>query len=134
MLEKVDIRMSSLWQNCCNEKDISLKDSLELLLVLIYFLDVLIMFIQFQGDNGADMISNLRSGVAAENAVAIMQERGFSNSRRTRHRVTPGTVKFAAFHILSLEGSNGLSILDVADKIQVLSISSYQYTHLLLCC
>lgn len=69
------------------------------------------------------MISNLRSGVAAENAVAIMQERGFSNSRRTRHRVTPGTVKFAAFHILSLEGSNGLSILDVADKIQVLSIS-----------
>lgn len=71
-----------------------------------------------EGDNGADTISNLRSGVAAENAVAIMQERGFSNSRRTRHRVTPGTVKFAAFHILSLEGSKGLSILDVADKIQ----------------
>ncbi|GFP86443.1 hypothetical protein PHJA_000788100 [Phtheirospermum japonicum] len=66
----------------------------------------------------ADMISNLRSGVAAENAVAIMQERGLSNPRKSRHRLTPGTVKYAAFHILSLEGSKGLSILDVADKIQ----------------
>ncbi|KAL0405090.1 UNVERIFIED_CONTAM: Homeobox-DDT domain protein RLT2 [Sesamum latifolium] len=47
-----------------------------------------------------------------------MQERGFSNPRRSRHRLTPGTVKFAAFHVLSLEGSKGLSILDVADKIQ----------------
>ncbi|XP_057792425.1 homeobox-DDT domain protein RLT2 isoform X2 [Salvia miltiorrhiza] len=71
-----------------------------------------------EGDNGADTISNIRSGVAAENAVSIMQERGFSNSRRSRHRLTPGTVKFAAFHILSLEGSKGLSILEVADKIQ----------------
>ncbi|KAL3645440.1 hypothetical protein CASFOL_010620 [Castilleja foliolosa] len=69
-------------------------------------------------NGGAEMISNLRSGVAAENAVAIMQERGLSNPRRSRHRLTPGTVKYAAFHILSLEGSKGLSILDVADKIQ----------------
>ncbi|KAI3457190.1 hypothetical protein Pfo_013853 [Paulownia fortunei] len=71
-----------------------------------------------EGDDGANTIFNLRSGVAAENAVAIMQERGFSNPRRSRHRLTPGTVKFAAFHVLSLEGSKGLSILDVADKIQ----------------
>nr|AMP82916.1 chromatin assembly factor 1 subunit [Catalpa bungei] len=71
-----------------------------------------------EGDDGADTISNLRSGVAAENAVAIMQERGFSNPRRSRHRLTPGTVKFAAFHILSVEASKGLSILEVADKIQ----------------
>ncbi|KAL8461191.1 hypothetical protein ACS0TY_032612 [Phlomoides rotata] len=71
-----------------------------------------------EGDNGADAISNLRSGAAAQNAVAIMHERGFSNSRRSQHRLTPGTVKFAAFHILSLEGSKGLSILEVADKIQ----------------
>lgn len=76
-----------------------------------------------QGDNGADTISNLRNGIAAENAVAIMQERGFSNPRRSRHRLTPGTVKFAAFHVLSLEGSKGLSILEVADKIQVVSIA-----------
>lgn len=76
-----------------------------------------------QGDNGADTISNIRSGVAAENAVSIMQERGFSNSRKSRHRLTPGTVKFAAFHILSMEGDKGLSILEVADKIQVVSIA-----------
>ncbi|KAK1591257.1 hypothetical protein Q3G72_004738 [Acer saccharum] len=47
-----------------------------------------------------------------------MQEKGFSNPRRSRHRLTPGTVKFAAFHVLSLEGSKGLTILDVADNIQ----------------
>ncbi|KAK1558689.1 hypothetical protein Q3G72_005452 [Acer saccharum] len=64
------------------------------------------------------MISNLRNGAASENAVAIMQEKGFSNPRSSRHRLTPGTVKFAAFHVLSLEGSKGLTILDVADKIQ----------------
>ncbi|CAA0816207.1 Homeodomain-like transcriptional regulator [Striga hermonthica] len=69
-------------------------------------------------DDGAAAISNLRSGLAAENAVTIMQERGLSNSRRSRHRLTPGTVKYAAFHILSLEGSKGLTILEVADKIQ----------------
>ncbi|KAK6134925.1 hypothetical protein DH2020_031345 [Rehmannia glutinosa] len=69
-------------------------------------------------NDGADTISNLRSGVAAENAVAIMQERGLSNPQRSRHRLTPGTVKYAAFHVLSLEGSKGLSILEVADRIQ----------------
>ncbi|KZV38858.1 hypothetical protein F511_27073 [Dorcoceras hygrometricum] len=69
-------------------------------------------------DGGAEIISNLRSGLAAEHAVALMQERGLSNPRRSRHRLTPGTVKFAAFHILSLVGSKGLSILEVADKIQ----------------
>lgn len=73
-----------------------------------------------QGNDGENIISNLRNGAAAENAVAIMQERGFSNPRRSRHRLTPGTVKFAAFHVLSLEGSKGLTILEVADKIQVI--------------
>lgn len=74
-----------------------------------------------QGVDGGDIISKLRSGAAAESALAIMQERGFSN-RRSRHRLTPGTVKYAAFHVLSLEGSRGLSILDVADKIQVIIV------------
>ncbi|XP_073155835.1 homeobox-DDT domain protein RLT2-like isoform X2 [Henckelia pumila] len=69
-------------------------------------------------DDGAEIISNLRSGLAVENAVALMQERGLSNRRRSRHCLTPGTVKFAAFHILSLVGSKGLSILEVAEKIQ----------------
>lgn len=58
--------------------------------------------------------------MAAEKAVAKMHERGFSNPRRSRHCLTPGTVKFAAFHILSLEGNKGLTILEVADKIQVM--------------
>lgn len=67
-----------------------------------------------------DVISALRSGIAAENAVFAMQGRGTSNLHRKRHRLTPGTVKFAAFHVLSLEGNNGLTILEIADKIQVL--------------
>ncbi|GMG98559.1 hypothetical protein Nepgr_000399 [Nepenthes gracilis] len=71
-----------------------------------------------EGNDGANIISNLRTGAAVENAVAIMQERGYSNPRRSRHRLTPGTVKFAAFHVLSLEGSRGLNILEVADRIQ----------------
>lgn len=50
--------------------------------------------------------------------MTLMRERGYSH-RRKRHRLTPGTVKFAAFHVLSLEGSHGLTILEVADKIQV---------------
>ncbi|GAB4824907.1 hypothetical protein Ancab_007779 [Ancistrocladus abbreviatus] len=71
-----------------------------------------------EGNDGVDIISNLRTGAAVENAVAIMQERGYANPRRSRHRLTPGTVKFAAFHVLSLEGSKGLNILEVADRIQ----------------
>ncbi|KAI4341103.1 hypothetical protein MLD38_025869 [Melastoma candidum] len=69
-------------------------------------------------DDGRHVISTLRNGVAAENAFAKMQERGLSSLRRSRHRLTPGTVKFAAFHVLSLEGDEGLSILEVADRIQ----------------
>ncbi|KAL9252121.1 Homeobox-DDT domain protein RLT2-like protein [Drosera capensis] len=71
-----------------------------------------------EGDDGANVISNLRTGAAVENAVAKMQERGYGIPRRSRHRLTPGTVKFAAFHVLSLEGRNGLNILEVADRIQ----------------
>lgn len=72
-----------------------------------------------QGNDGRDIISNLRSGAVVENAVAIMRVKGLSNPRRSRHRLTPGTVKFAVYHVLSLEGSKGLSILEVAEKIQV---------------
>ncbi|KAM6548877.1 hypothetical protein CsatB_020553 [Cannabis sativa] len=72
----------------------------------------------YEANDGADIVSNLRSGAAVENAFAKMQERGFSNPRGSRHRLTPGTVKFAAFHVLSLEGDKGLTILEVADRIQ----------------
>ncbi|XP_065878356.1 homeobox-DDT domain protein RLT1 isoform X2 [Euphorbia lathyris] len=63
-------------------------------------------------------ISTLRNGSAAENAFALMRERGLLLPRRSRHRLTPGTVKFAAFHVLSLEGSKGLTVMELADKIQ----------------
>ncbi|CAK9181860.1 unnamed protein product [Ilex paraguariensis] len=65
-----------------------------------------------------DIVSNIRNGSAAENAVMIMQGKGFSLQRRSRHRLTPGTVKFAAYHVLSLEGIKGLTVIELADKIQ----------------
>ncbi|XP_022720447.1 homeobox-DDT domain protein RLT1-like isoform X2 [Durio zibethinus] len=77
----------------------------------------------YMGDNNEgkgceDVVSTLRSGLAAENAFALMREKGLLFPRRSRHRLTPGTVKFAAFHVLSLEGSKGLTVLELADKIQ----------------
>ncbi|KAF7803410.1 homeobox-DDT domain protein RLT1 [Senna tora] len=71
-----------------------------------------------EGRSCEDIISTLRNGSAAENAVAKMQEKGLLAPRRSRHRLTPGTVKFAAFHVLSLEGSKGLTVLELAEKIQ----------------
>ncbi|XP_059439894.1 homeobox-DDT domain protein RLT1 isoform X2 [Corylus avellana] len=71
-----------------------------------------------EGKGCEDIISTLRNGSAAENAFVIMQEKGLLLPRRSRHRLTPGTVKFAAFHVLSLEGSKGLTVLELADKIQ----------------
>ncbi|KAF8031177.1 hypothetical protein BT93_D0397 [Corymbia citriodora subsp. variegata] len=65
-----------------------------------------------------EVISTLRSGSAAEKALTIMREKGLLLPRRSRHRLTPGTVKFAAFHVLSLEGSKGLTVLELADRIQ----------------
>ncbi|XP_018432583.1 homeobox-DDT domain protein RLT1 isoform X2 [Raphanus sativus] len=65
-----------------------------------------------------DIISTLRSGSAAETAFASMLEKGLLAPRKSRHRLTPGTVKFAAFHVLSLEGSKGLTVIELADKIQ----------------
>lgn len=77
------------------------------------------IYIYLQGKSCEDIISTLRNGSAAENAFTIMQEKGLLLPRRSRHRLTPGTVKFAAFHVLSLEGSEGLTVLELADKIQV---------------
>jgi hypothetical protein len=78
------------------------------------------LHIFLKGCDGENVISTLRSGSAAVSAAAKMKERGYTNRCRSRHRLTPGTVKFAAFHVLSLEGSKGLTILEVAEKIQVL--------------
>ncbi|KAJ8545489.1 hypothetical protein K7X08_018072 [Anisodus acutangulus] len=65
-----------------------------------------------------DIVSALRSGSAAVNAVAIMQAKGFMSQRKSRHRLTPGTMKFAAYHVLALEGDKGLNVLDIAERIQ----------------
>ncbi|KAK4485260.1 hypothetical protein RD792_007892 [Penstemon davidsonii] len=65
-----------------------------------------------------DIVSTLLNGSAAENAVAIMKEKGLSLQRKSRHRLTPGTVKFAAYHVLALEGSKGLNVIELAEKIQ----------------
>lgn len=64
-------------------------------------------------------MANLRSGAAAASAVASMQGRGLGHLRRSQFRLTPGTVKYAAFHVLSLAGEKGLNIVQVADRIQV---------------
>lgn len=69
-------------------------------------------------DDREDIVSTLRNGAAAETAAALMQTKNYNHRRGCRHRLTPGTVKFAAFHVLSLEGSKGLTILEVAEKIQ----------------
>lgn len=74
------------------------------------------LFLQVKGCE--DIVSMLRNGSAVENAVSVMQEKGSSLQRRSRHRLTPGTVKFAAYHVLCLEGDKGQTVLELADKIQ----------------
>ncbi|KAL5839479.1 hypothetical protein ACOSQ4_012087 [Xanthoceras sorbifolium] len=71
-----------------------------------------------EGKGCEDIVSTIRNGSAAESAFAWMREKGLLLPRRSRHKLTPGTVKFAAFHVLSLEGSKGLTVLELADKIQ----------------
>ncbi|GAV60333.1 Homeobox domain-containing protein/DDT domain-containing protein [Cephalotus follicularis] len=71
-----------------------------------------------EGKGCEDVISALRNGSAAENTFTLMREKGMLLPRRSRHRLTPGTVKFAAFHVLSLEGGEGLTVIELADKIQ----------------
>ncbi|XWS12600.1 hypothetical protein CRYUN_Cryun37aG0104100 [Craigia yunnanensis] len=73
---------------------------------------------ELRGKGCEDVVSTIRNGSAAENAFALMREKGLLLPRRSRHRLTPGTVKFAAFHVLSLEESKGLTVLELADKIQ----------------
>ncbi|XP_076918162.1 homeobox-DDT domain protein RLT1-like [Bidens hawaiensis] len=65
-----------------------------------------------------DVIAMLRNGSAAENAATLMQEKGARHQRKPKYRITPGTVKFAAYHVLCLEGSKGLNVLELAEKIQ----------------
>lgn len=74
--------------------------------------------IHHKGNAGEQAVNTLRSGAAAVNAVTLMKGKGGSHARKCRYRLTPGTVKYAAFHVLSVEGPNGLSIMEVADRIE----------------
>ncbi|KAI3823950.1 hypothetical protein L1987_05396 [Smallanthus sonchifolius] len=69
-----------------------------------------------------DVITMLRNGSAAENAAILMQGKGTRLQKKSRHRMTPGTLKFAAYHVLCLEGSKGLNVLELAEKIQKLGL------------
>ncbi|MFS8015161.1 putative transcription factor & chromatin remodeling DDT family [Helianthus anomalus] len=71
-----------------------------------------------EGKDCEDVITMLRNGSAAENAATLMQEKGTHLQKKSRHRMTPGTLKFAAYHVLCLEGSKGLNVLELAQKIQ----------------
>ena len=70
-----------------------------------------------QGHEGEDDVSTLRFSAAASNVVAMMQGKDFGNLRRCKYYLTPYIVKYMAFHVLSLEGSKGLTILEVEDRI-----------------
>ena len=65
-------------------------------------------------------MSTLRLGAATTNVVAMMQGKDSGNLRRCKYRLMPCTVKYTSIHVLSLEGSKGLTILEVADMIQVI--------------
>ncbi|KAD7117894.1 hypothetical protein E3N88_05162 [Mikania micrantha] len=71
-----------------------------------------------EGKGCEDVIAMLRNGSAAENAAMLMQEKGTRLQKKSRHRMTPGTLKFVAYHVLCLEGSKGLNVLELAEKIQ----------------
>lgn len=86
---------------------------------------VFILCVLLQGKGCEDVISMLRNGSAAENAATLMQGKGTRLQKKSRHRMTPGTLKFAAYHVLCLEGSKGLNVLELADKIQVLTKNLY---------
>ncbi|KAH7277937.1 hypothetical protein KP509_38G016400 [Ceratopteris richardii] len=58
-----------------------------------------------------------RSGVAAVSAPVSCRLKA-NLFRKNGARLTPGTVKFAAFHVLSVEGSHGLPIVDIVARIE----------------
>lgn len=72
-----------------------------------------------QGNDDTDASSSSPNEVAAENTAAATVATMMSVPWRSLHRLTPGTIKFAVFHVLLLEGSRGLRVQEIVDKIQV---------------
>ncbi|KAK9071787.1 hypothetical protein SSX86_008216 [Deinandra increscens subsp. villosa] len=58
----------------------------------------------------------LRNGSAARNVVTLMQE---NETHLQKKCVTPRTFKFAAYHVLCLDASKGLNVLELTKKIQL---------------
>ena len=52
---------------------------------------------------------------------SVNRGRGGSHSRKYGYKLTPGTVKYAAFHVVSAQGPNGLSITEIEVFINVTS-------------
>ncbi|EFJ11353.1 hypothetical protein SELMODRAFT_447019 [Selaginella moellendorffii] len=77
--------------------------------------------IEIHDGHNANAIATLRSGAAAVNAVALMRGKHGTRLKVRKGqtpKLTPGTVKYAAFHVLSIQGSKGLTILELTDRIQ----------------
>lgn len=77
------------------------------------------------GDDGRQIyckgnagMNNLRSGTAGTSAATLLKGKGGSQARKCGYRLTPGTVKFAAFHVLSVEGPRGLPIVEIVSRIE----------------
>ena len=66
--------------------------------------------------------SLLKGHGAEQNMRSVSKAKVGSNSRKCGYRLTPGTVKYAAFHVLSVEGPSGLPITEIADRIEVFSV------------
>lgn len=77
-------------------------------------------------DRGDHVVDRLKSGEAAEvAAMQVLGRRGRYNWEgphgRLPSKLTPGTVKYAAYFVLAVEGPGGLTVPQLAQKIQVRS-------------
>jgi hypothetical protein len=61
----------------------------------------------------------LKGNGAEQSTRSASKTKGASSSRKPQNLLTPGTVKYAAFHVLSVQGSSGLPITEIADRIEV---------------
>ncbi|KAI5081671.1 hypothetical protein GOP47_0001414 [Adiantum capillus-veneris] len=69
-----------------------------------------------RGDEGRHTHS--KGNAASNAAICLKAKGGGSHIRKCGARLTPGTVKFAAFHVLSVEGSRGLPIVEIVARIE----------------
>ncbi|MCO5562423.1 hypothetical protein L7F22_016051 [Adiantum nelumboides] len=73
---------------------------------------------QKSGRRGDEGCHKRFKGNAASNAAIFLKAKGGSHVHKCGSRLTPGTVKFAAFHVLSVEGARGLPIVEIVARIE----------------